>query len=430
MSIDPAKRLYDEIRQMHIIDTHEHLVNRQMLSDLGFNLFSAIELEYLKDSLMAVGMAPDLLVQAGFEPESSYEALIPLLKQTRNTTYYRALFQAFRDLHHIEGDELEPRNLKLLSERLNSAYARPDWYEHVIRDECRIRWILRDLDFMVSEHDFIRPVIRMDNYLMLRHRHLLQDWIAKGEPMFSLRVTEHEYADRVKTFDDYLALMDADFRKALAFGAVAIKVGIAYSRTLQFDKVSLDRAARVFGLPDEKTSWSDIKAFQDFIIFRIIEKAAEHNLPVQIHTGLLAGGKNTLANAHPLHLTNLLLEFPQVRFDIFHGGFPFTGELGALALMFPNVYLDTCWLPLISYEAFKSAFREWLSYVPAAKFLWGGDCACAEGTYGAATVVRKALSAVLAESVQDGTLDHQSAVDVAKAILHDNAKELFGLEAN
>ncbi|MBI5117178.1 amidohydrolase family protein [Candidatus Poribacteria bacterium] len=422
-----AGRLHDKISNIKIIDTHEHLMNREMFKDLGFNLFSALEMEYVKDDLLTQGMDPNLLLEKASEPEILFAELLPLLKRTRNTSYYRVFFQALRDLHELNGDELDPANLKAVSERISRAYERADWYQYVIRDICKIKCMLRDMDYLTTDDDFIKPVIRMDSYLMLRHRNILQSWIEKGYPMYALRVPEAEYPERVKNLDDYLAIIEADFRRALEFGTVAVKIGIAYSRTLQFDNVSIDDANRAFKLPDEKTTWSDIKTFQDFIIFRVIENAGKQGLPVQIHTGMFAQGKNTLWNSNPLHLTNLFLEFPHVNFDIFHGGFPFTGEIGSLALMFPNVHLDTCWLPLISYESFKKAFSEWLSYVPYGKILWGGDCGCAEGIYGAVYMIRQALSEVLAEKIRDGQLDEALALDIAKAILHDNAARLFGL---
>jgi len=424
-----AQELHEEIQQIKIIDTHEHLVNRQMLSDMGFNIIHAMEIEYVKDSLLAVGIDPNLLVQGGFQTDNLLDQVIPVLWKVRNTSYYRSLFRAFRDLHGLQGEELDRRNLKRVSDSIESAYARRDWYEQVLQKKCNIRYILRDMEYMPIEHDFIRPVIRMDNFLMLRHRRLLQDWIERGAPIFTLRVSEYDYTNTVKTFTDYLDLLESHFQEAQTFGAIAVKVGIAYNRTLYFEQVSQDEAFRIFALPDEKTTESDIKAFQDFMMFRIIEKAAEYRLPVQIHTGLLSAGKNRLGNTNPLLLTDVFLQFPEVRFDLFHGGFPFTGETGALALMFPNVYLDTCWLPIISEMTFKRALKEWLCSVPASKILWGGDCACAEGTYGAVATMQEALAAVLAEKIEEDVLDFESAVWTAKGILHDNAEELFGLKA-
>jgi hypothetical protein len=65
--------------------------------------------------------------------------------------------------------------------------------------------------------------------------------------------------------------------------------------------------------------------------------------------------------------------------------------------------------------------------VPSAKFLWGGDCHSAEGIYGAVQTVRKALSEVLAEKVEDELFDEELALHVAKGLLRDNAERLFGL---
>jgi len=426
MGAQVAETLLDEIRHMEIIDTHEHLVNQEMLMNLGFNLFQDIELHYLKDDLMAVGMDENLIMEKASEPDSLIDELRPFLKQTQNTTYYRAFFRTLRDLHGLEEDDLDPAHLKRASDSISTAYGRPDWYDHVIRDRCKVRYMLRDMVYMPTENDFVKPVIRMDNYLIERHKNLLKHWL-DSERILTLRIGDAEYGERVHSLDDYVALMEEDFQKALEFGAVAIKIAIAYLRTLQFDNVSADEANRAFKIPDDKTTWKDIKTFQDYIMFRIIENAAKHGLPVQVHTGLQARGKNTLSNSNPLHLSNIFLEFPDVRFDVFHGGFPFMGEIGSLALMFPNVYLDTCWLPLISYASFKRALSEWLCYVPAGKFLWGGDCASAEGVYGAVQLVQHGLAEVLAEKVDDGAFDEEYALFIAKSLLHDNATKLFSL---
>jgi len=422
-----TEKLYDEICQMEIIDTHEHLINREMLSALGFNLAQAIELNYLKDDLLALGMDENLILDKGSDLDALFDELLPLLKHTRNTTYYQALFRAFRDLHGIKGDELDKKNLKAASESITKAYSRQGWYPHVIRDRCKIRCLLRDMSYMTSDDDFVKPVIRMDSFLMLRHRNLLQAWIERAAPVYSPHTPEAEYKAKIHNLEDYLGLIEGDFQRASEFGAVAIKIGIAYERTLQFDNVSIDEANRAFMLPDEKTTWNDIKTFQDYIIFRIIENATKRGLPVQIHTGILAGGKSMLANSNPLHLSNIFLEFPEARFDVFHGAFPFMGEMGSLALMFPNVHLDMCWLPLLSYTSFKKALSEWLCYVPAGKFVWGGDCHFAEGIYGAVWMVRKGLSEVLAEKIKEGLLDEELALAVARGILHDNAEALFRL---
>ena len=209
-----AQRLLDEIEKIEIIDTHEHLVNQEMLCNLDFNLFQDIELHYLKDSLMAVGMDENLIMEKSSEPDSLIEELLPFLEQTRNTTYYRAFFQTLRDLHGLTGDELDPTALKKASESITKAYGREDWYERVIRKKCNIKYMLRDMVYMPTENDFVRPVIRMDNYLVERHKQFLQDWLER-ERILTLRIGDAEYGERIRSLDDYLAFMEEDFRKAL-----------------------------------------------------------------------------------------------------------------------------------------------------------------------------------------------------------------------
>ena len=205
-----SRRLHEEICQMQIINTHEHLINREMLDNLGFDLFQTIEFHYLKDDLIALGMDQDLILETMSEPDRLIDELLPLLRQTRNTTYYRAFFQALRDLHGLEGSELDKDNLKAVSESINKAYHRPDWYTHVIGDRCKIKYILRDMEYMPTADDFVRPVIRMDSHLILRHKNLLRNWIER-ERILTFRVGDAEYQARVRTLDDYLALIEEDF---------------------------------------------------------------------------------------------------------------------------------------------------------------------------------------------------------------------------
>ena len=62
----------------------------------------------------------------------------------------------------------------------------------------------------------------------------------------------------------------------------------------------------------------------------------------------------------------LLQEFPEVTFDLFHGGYPWIHEVAALAHNYPNVRLNLTWLPHLSTEAAVGAIKEWLQARPQA----------------------------------------------------------------
>lgn len=84
----------------------------------------------------------------------------------------------------------------------------------------------------------------------------------------------------------------------------------------------------------------------------------------------------------PLHLVNLLLEYREARFDLFHAGYPYQGEVAALGKNFPNVYVDLCWLHVISPWVARQTLHEWIETVPANKILgFGGDYLFVEGGF-------------------------------------------------
>ncbi|MCB9502019.1 MAG: amidohydrolase family protein [Deferribacteres bacterium] len=123
---------------------------------------------------------------------------------------------------------------------------------------------------------------------------------------------------------------------------------------------------------------------------RLVDLAEEFDLPMQIHTGLQAGNGNIITNSNPTHLTQLIMSHPRVDFCLFHGGYPYGGELAVLAKNFPNVYIDMCWSAIISPSYSKRYLHEWIETVPANKILaFGGDYSVVELVY-AHSVMAKA----------------------------------------
>jgi predicted TIM-barrel fold metal-dependent hydrolase len=219
----------------------------------------------------------------------------------------------------------------------------------------------------------------------------------------------------------------------LADGAVGIKIGMAYRRIIRFEKVARADAERLFNRIathlGEGLSWEEARPLQDYIIHEIIRAAIERNLPIQIHTGLQEGNENILSNSNPMHLVNLFIEYREAKFDLFHGGYPYTGEALALAKNFPNVYLDLCWLHIISPAAGARMLHEAIETVPANKiFAFGGDFIIPEGAYGHSVIARKVVTDVLTEKVMDGYLTEDEALRLARLILRENPATLYRLK--
>jgi predicted TIM-barrel fold metal-dependent hydrolase len=172
----------------------------------------------------------------------------------------------------------------------------------------------------------------------------------------------------------------------------------------------------------------EAKKIEDFMFHWIIQKAIEYDLPVQIHTGYLAGNGNILDNGQPVKLNNLFLQYPKAKFSLFHGGFPWTGEYAALGKMFPNVYLDLVWLPQISREEAVNSLDVMLDCVPYNKFFWGGDCGLIEESVGSLEFAKDVVSEVLTKRVNRGLLTEDLALEIIDGIFRENAIEVFELE--
>lgn len=126
-------------------------------------------------------------------------------------------------------------------------------------------------------------------------------------------------------------------------------------------------------------------------------------------------------------LNNLFLKYPNTKFVLFHGGYPWMGEYGALGKMFPNVYLDLVWLPQISRQAAVDSIGQMLDAVPFNKFFWGGDRHVIEESAGSLALSKDVLAEVLSRRVARGLLDKELAREIAWRILRGNVFDFFRL---
>jgi hypothetical protein len=396
------------------------------------DLFDLFDRTYVKGDFVSAGMPVDDWVREEFDPEEGWRNIRPYIHRVRNTSYYRSLMGAFRDLYDFTDDELNDANWRDLSDRIQAANKREDWYHHVLKEKARIEVSLlhrTDPDVYGTEREFCVPVLWVDPLLYgYANLVLLERKVQRQILRYGREALQKEHGLPLNSFDDYLALVDRVFRTATENGAVAAKSVAAYRRILLFEPVGRSEAERIFLKPDSEVTPAEAKAFQDCIMHLIVQKTIQYELPFQFHTGLQHGFGNVLANSHPLHLNNLLFTYPEAKFVLFHGSYPFGGELSVLAKTYANVYLDFNWLPLVSPAVAERNLAEWLDTVPGSKLEWGGDCQHVEAVYGHVLQVRRVLARVLSEKVARGDFDEEVAVDLARKLLRDNVWEIYNLE--
>lgn len=414
------RRMSGYIDSLRVIDTHEHLFTPEIVNGSNFSDHMLLFQQNGYDDLVSSNMPHELfdsLYNEPLSPEQKWKIIEPYYRNTFNTSYIRIILTGIDRLYGIR--ELNEHTVKPLAGEIKKTYS-TGRFDRILRDSCRIDYVIQDGFYMEGKDDYFRYARRFDNWILVRSTYTIDSIaISQVEPIYTLENFENSLSEA--------------FDKALREGITVVKVGLAYSRPLSFDKPNKEAAAKVFrrlvnGDADFKITFAEAKPLQDYMLYRLIELAGMHHLPVAIHTGLQAGKGNFLRNSDPLLLTSLFKDFPDVRFVLYHGSYPFGGELAALAKNFRNVYIDANWMYSISPSFSERYLNEWLESVPVNKIMaFGGDCMAVENVYGELTLAKKIITKILVDKVMQGYVTEKEAKTIARMILHDNAVKFYNL---
>jgi len=419
-------QLQEYIDGLTIIDTHEHLPdeeNRPAENDVLAEWLT----HYFSCDLVSAGLNPKDLERA---KDSSgdllerWDIVAPYWHAARSTGYGRALDIAARGVYGIA--EVSRDTIVDLDKAFRAARERGGHYKRVLKDLSRISISIRDSDVpSPANEEFFVSTIHLDNFVCPGDS-FVQEALDVGVELHDIH--------------DAKAAMERALDKAFESGkTVTVKSVLAYGRTLRYEKRTEADAEADFVVFAERFNRTGLvgpqipapvgRAWQDHMMHHLMKLADARGLPVQFHTGIQEGNGNRIANSNPVLLTNLFLEYPNVKFDIFHIGYPYMAELSVLAKNFRNVFIDMCWAHIISPEASRRALVEWLDAVPANKIsAFGGDYCFVDAVYGHAELARRNVAMALATKVEDDTFDLDRAKEIARWLFIDNPARIFGLE--
>jgi hypothetical protein len=344
----------------------------------------------------------------------------PSFADVRAMSVYRYTLPAMRDLYGVDFESITDADAATLNDRIVANYRDQRWLYEVVTEKANIEIMLNDPHW--EPYDFKTYYPFTANVLRLNP--ILRGFHPSEFAMSKRRENPYDFARaqniKIESFEDYLAFVDRVFVLAKEAGCVGLKHTLAYERTLDFEKVSKERAAVAFGKRRNELTDQQVKDFQDYLMWHLCELSARHAMPFQMHTG-----HARIQGSNPMLLVDLIAANPKTTFILFHGGFPWIGESAAIGARFRNVYLDSVWLPTLSESMARRAFHEWLDVMPSTRLMWGADCNHAEGIYGATEVTRRVVAEVLAERVDRGDLRVEDAERIGRQILRENALAVF-----
>ena len=276
-------------------------------------------------------------------------------------------------------------------------------------------------------------IFPLDNSLLAAKNSDRKAFFALEDKLRARYLAEAGLSAMPATLADYVArVVTPTLERHKQGGAVAEKFEAAYLRSLAFDAADAAQADRVYrmGTP----SAADYKVLQDYLFRYIAAECGRLGMAVHLHTAAGAGGYFDVSGANPLNLEGVLNDpaLRKTKFVMVHGGWPFTREITPL-LEKPNAYLDfSSQSLLLSPATLAGTLREWLEHVPEKvmfatdAYPYSNEMGWEEGGWIAAHNGREALGRALTGMLRDGAITHTRAVELARMVLRDNARALYG----
>lgn len=251
-------------------------------------------------------------------------------------------------------------------------------------------------------------------------------------PIFRIEPLIAELLKQDIGWGEFLRAYDDAIDDALAHGGYkGIKSIIAYRTGLDVSPLSRtpDQGMQALDAIRRGLGGGSMKKLRDHLLCRAMELAMEHNVPMQIHTGM-GDFEVNLVMCRPSYLMDLL-RFPAFRgcrVILVHTGYPYHREAAYMANVLPRVYVEVSeGIPFASSAAWD-IYDGVMAMAPMNKICYGSDgYKTPEIIFSSAKLGKQALADVLNTQIERKMMTEADAQSAASAILAGNASELYGL---
>ena len=420
----------DFVMQQQLFCSHNHHVS--------FKEFDAGRAGYDHTTLLGYADA-DLRTAAGARPPGGEEWLAHLdtcWPKVRTTGYGRAVTLACRELFDLD---YHPENFEAIARALQAAIAdksAAEVFDYFVREKSDTKWVLSDAKLDVTDLAAYAEDLHPSYYRFAWRR----DDLFYPTDFAAFASLEQGTNTAILSLDRLVEAINASIDGFKGAGRLqAFKIGMAYGRELAVAGPTRHEAELAFNRLRSRTRPNDgiqqdsgrvnareARPLGDYLFHRLMERAHEEDIPVQIHTGYLWGHWGSLAGTNATLLIPIFEKYRRVRFDIFHASWPWTSELGAIAKNYPNVYPDLCWAWAMNPAASERALSEWIDAIPFNKiFGYGADTGYPWCDVGYALQARLGIARVLEQKIEANYLSPATAEEVAAAIMLRNGEELL-----
>ena len=311
--------------------------------------FDAERESYSFESLLGYAGA-DLVTAEGTRPPKGpmdAERIARLWPKIRVTGYGRAVSLGCRELF---GLDYAPENFEAITEALQTAIkgkSAAGVYDYFVHEVAMNKWTIQDGNFRLDSASAFQDDMYPTSYRFAFRMDDLFNMVDAAP----IEMLERFCDLSIHTLDQFVEALNIAIDRFKATGLMAaLKNGMAYRRDLIVGDPTHHEAELAFNrIRSRKAFWGGVqqnngavgvsegRALADYMFHRFIQRACDDDIPVQIHTGYLAGNWGSLNGTKASNLIPILEKYRGVRFDLFHASWPWTSELGAMAKEFPSV---------------------------------------------------------------------------------------------
>lgn len=398
------KDIYSYLETLPVVSSHEHHWPDEL--QLGLTLERVLDQSYVGwRGAQVIGATP--------------EERAALLARHRGGSYFTWLEKGIQRVHGFS-EKITAENWDALSERVAARHATPGEHVNILAEAGRYRRAVQDTYWQygsdIGHPEMFSPAMRTDMFIRGFHPDV-RDHDGNSPFSFYPETPRTDFA----AYLDWLLALFTGWRNA---GAVALKSASAYERSLGYGPGDLAAAAKVFGRRPETVGAEERSLFEETLFNWFCALAAKLDAPFQVHMGL-----GQLTGSRPMLFAPTLERHPRTRFVLFHMGYPWYSEVGALAHNYRNALPDMVWAPIISPTAAISALHQYIEVTRTNDLIaWGSDTWTSEDAVGALLAWQHVVATVLSEKVESGYIDMADAERLARGLMYENAAKIYGFD--
>lgn len=433
-------RLMDSIQAIPVIDCHEHLHGpardlRNVPSDPILRLMGA----YSGSDLWSCSSEKEIsiLQNTSASLDERWQVFSRLWAATENTAHVRVTKIALKQVYGI--DRLTRDHLDGMAEQMKNQT--PEGYLKLMTG-AGIKAVITDVLLSPPWEDTVRfyrnPVLR--EYLEGRFP-LPETWHPVFNANYFHEIRRIDFISftgalsktSIASLADYEQAVFKIMQQSVQQGVIGMKDWSAYHREINFDLPPRCDAERLFNKvlidPRNQLSYPDARPLDDYLFHQMVRFAQELNLPVQVHTGHMAGIRQRVDKANARNFIPILELYPNVRFDLLHGNWPYMEDILFIGKNYPNAAINLCWAisvdPLYCIEFLKRSIMT----IPHVKIHgYGGDhFLTPEMSVAQLVLAREVIASALTDIVELSWLDEEAALGIAGDWLYNNPNRFYHL---